>query len=205
MPKLKTFDGPSHWEELQVALDASDVVGNWTWDAGSDRVRADTFVALLFNVDPEEAEAGLPFSAYAAGIFPTDRSRVLTEFRKRSWDSGPAVVEYRVCSADGIVRWVLSRGRFSYDHLGRPLRGHGIIVDITDLQARAGDVEAIEAGAEEAAETPLELAAAAAITVFEAIAPLNDPALKARAEALLFEVGRKLAAQEALEARTRLN
>ena len=205
MPKLKTHDAASPWEDLQVALDACDVVGNWTWEAGSDHVRADTFVALMFNVDPEEAEWGLPLAAYAAGIYPEDRTRVLNGFRTRSRESGPAVVEYRVCSADGVVRWVLSRGRFSYDHLGRPLRGHGIIVDITDLQTRDGDEDALGARTEEPAETPLELAATAAITAFQAVADLNDPGLKARAEALLFEIGRKLAAQESHELRTRLN
>ncbi|SDN16134.1 PAS fold-containing protein [Methylobacterium phyllostachyos] len=204
MPKLKTLVGPSRLKEFQVALDACDVVGNWSWDAGTDHVRSDTFVALVFNVDPEEAEAGLPLSAYAAGIHPTDRTRVLTAFRNRSPDSGPAVVEYRVCSADGIVRWVLSRGRYSYDSVGRPLRAHGIIVDITDLQARDGD-EAFGDQAEEPVQTPLDQAAAAAITAFQAIVPLNDPGLTARVEALLFEIGRKLATQEANEARTRLN
>jgi len=204
MPKLKTSDGPSRVDGFRDALDSRDVIGSWTWEAGTDHVRADTFVALLFNVDPEEAEAGLSLSAYAAGIHPTDRTRVLTGFRKRAGDTGPLVIEYRVCSADGMVRWILSRGRFVYDSFGRPLRGHGIIVDITDLQERERDAE-FGSETEEPAETPLDQAAEAAIAAFRAIAPLNDSRLTARAEALLFEIGRKLAAQESNEARTRLN
>ena len=200
MPKLKSLDGPRRREEFQIALDAGDAVGNWSWDAATDCIRANVFVALLFNLDPEEAEAGLPLASYAAGIHPTDQSRVLTGFR----DHGPDMVEYRVRSADGIERWVLSRGRFTYDHRGRPLRGHGIVVDITDLQPGMRDQDPMTALAEEPVETPLERAAAAAIAAFQAITPLDDPGLKARAEALLFDIARRLATQEAIESR-RLN
>lgn len=204
MPKPKSVDGPRSRAALQVAPDACDIAGNWSWDAASGCIRTDAFVAFLFNVDPDEAELGLPVSAYAAGIYPPDRTRVLSEFRERSWGDGLAVIEHRVCSADGVQRWVLSRGRFTYDHLGRPLTGHGIIVDITDLQVREAAAD-IEPDADGPRETPLEHAAAAMITTFRAIDQLNDPELKAQAEALLFAIGQRLAAQQAKDQRTRLN
>ncbi|MCJ2138307.1 PAS domain-containing protein [Methylobacterium sp. J-026] len=201
MPKLKSLDGPSRRKEFQVPLDARDGVGTWTWDAASDRVWADGSAARLFNLGPEEAEAGLPLSAYAAAVPTLDRARIRAAFRKYVRDGGPAVVEYRVSSAGGALRWVLLRGRFSSDHLGRPVRGHGIIVDVTDLNARDGDANPVA----DPGETPLERAADAAISAFRAVDALNDPGLRAWAEALLHEIGRKLAAQQAAESRANLN
>ncbi len=201
MPKLKSLVGPSRRKEFQVPLDARDVVGTWTWDAASDRVWADSSAARLFDVAPEEAEAGLPLSAYAAAVHTPDRPRVRTAFREHVRDGGPAVIEYRVCSASGALRWVLVRGRFSYDHLRRPVGGHGIIVDVTDLNVRDVDANPVE----DSGETLLERAADAAISAFRAVYALNDPGLRARAEALLHDIGRKLAAQQASESRANLN
>ena len=55
VPKLKIIDGQTCPTAFQRALDTIEVAGSWDWDIPSDLVRADTFVALLFNVDPGEA------------------------------------------------------------------------------------------------------------------------------------------------------
>ena len=70
MRKLMPRDGRTCPAAFQQALDTVEVAGAWDWDIPSDLVRADTFVALLFNVDPEEAAKGLPLSAYIEGIHP---------------------------------------------------------------------------------------------------------------------------------------
>ena len=138
MPKSKILAHSIRATGFQGALDALDVIGNWTWDGASNCIRSDMFVALLFNVDPSEAEAGLPLDTFADGIHPGDRDRVLAGFLDRGRDGGLYAAEYRVCSADGVTRWVLARGRFLNDHRGRPLSGSGIIVDITDLRVGEG-------------------------------------------------------------------
>lgn len=205
MPKVKPFVSRSVRERSKFALDRRETPGFWSWDAQRDCVWADTSVALLFNLDPEEAEAGLPLSVFASHIHPTDQPRVLALFRSDRREDGGGAVEYRVRGADGGLRLVLFRGRFTYDHLGRPLSGRGIIVDISDLQA--GDADRAPAGMFDAAPPTvlLDQAAAAAIAAFQAIGALNDPGLTVRAEALLFEIGRKLALQEATDERNRLN
>lgn len=180
------------------------MLGFWTWDAERDCVWADTFVALLFDIDPEEAEAGVPLPVFAAHIHPADQSRVLASFRADIREAERTAIEYRVRAFGGGLRLVLSRGRFSYDHRGRPLSGHGIIVDISDLQARDGDRASAGTMAEDPSGTSLDRAAAAAIAAFQVIDPLNDPGLTARAEAVLFEIGRRLATQEADDERKSL-
>lgn len=205
MPKSKLFEYQSFSTAFQGALDALDVIGNWFWDGASDFIRADMFVALLFNVDPEAAEAGLPLAAFVAGIHPEDRDRVLALIRQRSRDGDLYAIEYRVCSADGITRWVLGRGRFLSDHRGQPVSGRGIIVDITDVRKSAGAAGALYPAALHEAEPPLERAADFAMAAHRAICELQDPALKARADALLLDLGRKLAEQERHTRRAQMN
>ncbi len=49
-------------ERLQLALDASSVVGTWDWDIQSDLVYADARFASLYGVDPQAAAAGAPIA-----------------------------------------------------------------------------------------------------------------------------------------------
>ena len=202
MPKPKTVAGQTCPQAFQGAIDALDVIGSWEWDCVSDSTRSDAFVALLFNLDPDEAEAGTPLSGFIAGIHPEDRQRVLALILQNAQEGCSYVAEYRVCSADGVTRWVLGRGRFYCDHKGRPLSGRGIIVDITQL--RAGETIEDLTNADGTA-TPLERAVDHAVAAQRAIVELQDPVLKALADSLLFDLGRKLAQQEVRERRKHMN
>ena len=202
MPRTKSPLRQTCPEAFQVALDALDVIGRWEWDATTDGVRSDTFVALLFGLDPEDAEEGAPLAAYIDGIHADDRERALTLIRRSAREGSAFLTEYRVISADGRTRWVLARGRFSTDHAGRPLSGSGILVDITGM--RMGE-DAIEEADTHAGEAPLDRAADHAIAMQQAIAELQDPELKACADAVLMALGRKLAQQEVQDRRKRMN
>lgn len=201
VPKLKSLDGQTSPEAFQSALDSLDVIGRWDWNAATDRARVDAFVALLFNVDPDEAEEGVPLSAFIDSIHADDRERVLDLIRRSAQESATYLTEYRVISADGRTRWVLARGRFSADHTGRPVGGSGILVDITRMRVSEGTFDEVEISA----ETPLDRAAEHAIAAQQAIVELQDPILKVCADALLMEVGRRLAHREVLDRRKRMN
>lgn len=195
-------DGRTCPVAFQQALDTVEIAGAWDWDIPSDLVRADTFVALLFSVDPEEAAGGLPLSAYIDGIHPDDREHVHALIRRCIDEDIPFVAEYRVLSVDGVTRWVLDRGHILRDPAGRPTRGRGIIVDITwsrtgKLTPAGGDLEA--------SVSPLEQAADHALAAQRVITQLQDPVLKARADALLMAVGRRLAQQEVEDRRRGMN
>ena len=75
MAAFKPLDGQTTSETFQSARDTLDVVGRWEWDAGLDRVRADASVALVHNVDPIEAEEGVPLGRYFDSIHADDRAR----------------------------------------------------------------------------------------------------------------------------------
>lgn len=168
----------------------------------TDRARVDGFVALLFDVDPDEAEDGLPLSVFMDSIHPEDRERVLARIGRCRVEGGTYLAEYRVISVDGQMRWVLDRGRFTLDHLGQPASGAGIIVDITWMRMSEGTLNDAEISS---GEPPLDRAADHAIAAQKAIVELEDPALKTKADALLMALGRKIAQQEVQERRRRMN
>ncbi|MEE7489178.1 diguanylate cyclase [Methylobacterium oryzae] len=202
MPKPRSFGGQTCPKAFQSALDALDVIGRWEWDATTDCARSDAFVALLFDIEPEGAEAGVPLTAYVEAMHAEDRERVLDLIRRSASEGNTFLTEYRVVSADGQTRWVLARGRFTADHQGRPVGGSGILVDITSLRVSEGTfgdtVPSI-------GETQLDRAAEHAIAAQEAITELQDPALKAQADALLMSLGRKLAQREVLNRRRHMH
>jgi PAS fold len=202
VPNLKRFSGQTCPKAFQHALDALDVIGRWDWEATTDRARVDGFVALLFDVDPGEAEQGVPLSAFIDSIHPEDREHVHALIRRCGREGSTYLTEYRVISVDGQTRWVLARGRFSIDHLGRSVGGAGILVDITRMRMSEGTFSEVEASLGEA---PLERAADHAIAAQQAIVELQDPELKAHADALLLVLGRKLARQEVQDRRKRMN
>lgn len=202
MPKAKSRRGQTSPEAFQSAIDALDVIGRWEWDAATDRARVDGFVALLFNIDPDSAEDTVPLSAIISSVHADDRERVLAVIRRSAQEGAPYLNEYRVVSADGQTRWVLSRGRFITDHAGRPVGGRGILVDITRMRVMEGTFNAVES---DVIEPPLDQAADHAIRAQQAIIDLQDPMLKACADALLMALGRKLAQREAQERRRVMN
>ena len=204
-PTLPTTKSPLRQtcpEAFQGALDALDVIGRWERDAATDLVRVDSFVALVYNVDPAEAEEGLPVSIFFNAIHADDRERVLAAIESSARENSPFLIEHRVMSADGQTRWVLARGRFSSDHLGRTLGGSGILVDITRMRMSEGTFNEVEAYSD---GSPLDRAADHAIAAQQAITELQDPELKLHADALLMALGRKLAQQEVQVRRQQMN
>jgi PAS fold len=199
---FKPLDGQTTSETFQSARDALDVVGRWEWDAGPDRVRADASVALVHNVDPIEAEEGVPLGRYFDSIHADDRARIEDLIRRSAREGTPYLAEHRVTSADGETRWVLVRGRFIGDHAGRPRSGSGILLDITRMRMFE---DLADAAAPLLETSPLEVAADHAIAAMYAISALRDPELKVQAEALLRTLGRKLALQEVRDRHRHMN
>ena len=174
---------------LQQAIDASDLIGRWEYDVSKDRAYADALVALVFNIDPAAMAAGVSLDVFLAGVHPEDRERLAREI-ERSMETGLCCTfEYRVCSADGIVRWVLDRGRIVLDQAGRPLHGSGVLIDIT--QTRLGEHEE---GSQQTcqAQHPIERAAEHCLAARKAIHELPEPLLHRMSDMLLMEVGRAL-------------
>ena len=118
-------------ERLQLALDASGVVGIWDWDILHDRVFADPRFARIYGVDPDTASAGVPVAAFLQAVHPDDRPGLQSAFRRAMETAEFFEAEYRLIQSDGSVRWVATRGRCRHDPQGRPVRFPGTAVDVT--------------------------------------------------------------------------
>jgi PAS domain S-box-containing protein len=118
--------------DLRRVLDASGIVGTWDWDVSRRTVLFDEGAATLLAGDPGLAGRELQGLEATAGIHPDDLDWVNAEMQRAVEAGGVILAEYRVRGPDGSVRWVLSRGRAYLDAEGRPLRAHGLLIDITE-------------------------------------------------------------------------
>ena len=174
---------------LQQAIDASEVIGRWEYDVPNDRVYTDALVALVFNVDPAATVAGVSLDVFLAGVHPDDRERFTREIKRSAETGFCCTFEYRVCSADGVTRWVLDRGRIALDEFGRPQRGSGVLIDITQTRLDENE-EGLQQTCQE--QHPIERAAEHCLAARRAIQELPEPLLHRMSDMLLLEVGRAL-------------
>ncbi len=117
--------------------------GVWEWDIRSNQVYwSDGYRRLVdYPLDEEPTyEKGI------GNIHPDDRERtsvwIQGLFRQRlhNW-----VLEYRILTATGRVRWVSGNGQIYYDEDGNPARMVGINVDITARRAAEQELRNNEA------------------------------------------------------------
>jgi hypothetical protein len=143
----------------------------------------------VFNIDPAAMAGGIALDVFLAGVHPEDRERLGGEI-ERSMETGLCCTfEYRVCSADGLVRRVIDRGRIVLDEAGQPQRGSGVLIDVTQL--RAGEHEgSLDLNCQP--QHPLERAAEHCLAARKAIHELPEPLLHRMSDMLLLEVGRTL-------------
>jgi|GEM_PF-3492177 len=115
---------------LQLALAAAGL-GTWDFDPGTDLVtwndaheRICGFLPGTFSGKGED---------YLALILPEDRHLADEALQRAKEDHVEYHAEYRIRRhSDGAIRWVVSRGAFFYDNLGRPTWAAGIISDTTE-------------------------------------------------------------------------
>ncbi|MEX1047008.1 MAG: PAS domain S-box protein [Actinomycetota bacterium] len=68
---------------------------------------------------------------FAGRIHPSDRKRVVNDYRAAVREGDDHSFEYRVLAADGRIVWVRDRVRVSRDATGRPTSLRGVMVDAT--------------------------------------------------------------------------
>jgi PAS domain S-box-containing protein len=143
-------------EQLRLALSATNGVGVWNWDVDRDVVVADKGFADLFELTEELAAQGIPRQVFAARVHPDDVGEVRTSLRLALTGAQEFSTEYRVMQSDGSVRWVMAVGRSVRDGEGRPLRLHGLTLDITERKTKEEALRASEARFHSIYETSLE-------------------------------------------------
>ncbi|GJD47534.1 hypothetical protein OPKNFCMD_0242 [Methylobacterium crusticola] len=164
---------------LAAACEADDAVATWRWDIPANLLHVDDRMVALFGLPPGAAGAGRAAALFLERIHPEDLAMVRARIARACAEGTSYVLAYRIRPDGAAERRVLSCGRCEHDAAGRPARGQGVIVDMTDTAA--------------VVEPPLERAAAHGLAVREAVDALGDPFLRRLADMLLLEIGRNLA------------
>lgn len=177
------------------ALIASNV-GTWQTGQSLQHYIADETAAALFGLDASDTAEGLSLAVYSRAVHPDDRAGFRDRLSRVTEHGGLFVHEYRMVPREGVVRWVLARGRYERDPVTGEMRGRGILIDITDskLDGLAEDralFVKLDAG-----KHPLDRAAELAIKTREAIDEIEvheKSVLRLAVDALLWALGRALA------------
>jgi hypothetical protein len=175
---------------LVAALTASGGVGFWMWDILNDDARADPVTALLFNISPARSRAGVSLSEILAAVHPDDQPHISQVILDCVRSGGSYTAEYRVCSPEGQLRWVFTRGHFYLDENGRPTTGRGVVVEISDSKSPGTAFAQRDAGS---IEDALNRTADLCLSLHNAVSQIGDTRIVALTETLLLEIGRHLA------------
>ncbi|MGE4404129.1 PAS domain-containing protein [Pseudomonas sp.] len=116
---------------LQLALEASDLIGIWDWDIGPGSAPAGAELSRVQQLELPGGSQGLSLEAFFEHIHGDDRGRVRAALEQCIASGGELAERYRLHSDDGETRWAFARGRCHYDDAGRALRFPGAVMDIT--------------------------------------------------------------------------
>jgi len=105
-------------------------IGNWEWDLFTGQVFWSDETFRIFGRESGEFE--LNYESYMESVHPDDVKMLKQRIEKSLQDKETYVIEYRILTPDGSVRWVEGKGELSYDENGEPLRIFGTVQDITD-------------------------------------------------------------------------
>ncbi|SOD78288.1 PAS domain-containing sensor histidine kinase [Spirosoma fluviale] len=152
------------YDQLQTALSIG-LIATWFWDLGADNVVGDQNLLRMFGIPESPERIGLTLRVFTDSIHPDDRPRVIQLIDQGIKSGHPYEAEYRIV-VNNQIRWVLARGRLTYDNHQKPLAFSGVLVDVTDRK----DVELRS----QIAETSFRLSVEAARMGTWDYSPLTD-------------------------------
>lgn len=127
-------------ERQRLALDAAEA-GSWEWYPGHSSVWSERQFQIL-GLDPVRTSAS--FDAWMQCVHPEDRDWVISEFEAAHKAQRPFTIEFRVCAADGQVRWVQSIAKPRLRESGGETGMVGILLDI-DARKQAEERQRLSA------------------------------------------------------------
>ena len=115
-------------QRLGLALAAARL-GDWTWDANTDRITLSPRAGEIYDVPPGDHSTR---NEMRQRLHPDDRERARLANARAIADRDDYSVEYRVPRAGGEIVWVAAKGRASYDADGNVTGMLGVVADVTD-------------------------------------------------------------------------
>jgi PAS domain S-box-containing protein len=118
-------------DRLAATLSTAEV-GSWSLDALTGKAFADASLARKFSISPEVAAAGAPLKVFTDAIHVDDRGRTIAAITDAMATKDTFDAEYRLNPQNGLVRWVIGRGRVIRNANGQPISMSGVLIDITE-------------------------------------------------------------------------
>ncbi len=145
-------------ERLSLAMDASND-GLWDWDMQSNECYCTPAYFHMLGYEAEQFDNTIE-SCWIALLHPDDCVSALTGAERRLESTGHYEMEFRMRSAGGNYRWILSRGKVvSRDDNGRACRVVGTHTDITAQKTLEIELRRAKEAAEVATRTKSEFLA----------------------------------------------
>jgi PAS domain S-box-containing protein len=116
-------------ERLTLAQHAAGS-GVWDRDLRTGKIEWSAELFALFGLDSTQFAPTL--AAWFGVIHPQDLPATVAQLKEAEEHGTLFDSQYRVIHPGGLVRWINSLGRATYDSLGTPLRMTGICIDITE-------------------------------------------------------------------------
>ena len=123
-------------ERLSLALTASDL-GDWNWDAATDRMEMSERAAEIFGIPRKPATR----TQLRELLCEEDRERSLLALQEAMRSHTDYDIEYRVNRPDGTQCWVAAKGRAIYDSQGKATTMLGVVADITKRREAQAELE----------------------------------------------------------------
>lgn len=120
-------------ERLDLAAASADA-GLWELDIASGILWITEKTREMFGYD---ADLDLTIERFLADVHVDDRALMTATIEEACQTGKEISIEYRVCSADGQVRWMNSRGRLQADKMDRRPRLMGVTFDVTGRKQMA--------------------------------------------------------------------
>ena len=116
-------------ESIRFVLEAAGI-GWWLLDMATNTTTRSLLHDQMFGYT--EMLPSWSYDDYIAHVHPDDRAMVAESFAGALAGGEAYAVDVRVVWPDGSIHWLFTRGRFTLDDEGTPLRVAGMVADITD-------------------------------------------------------------------------
>lgn len=116
---------------LKEAQDTAHL-GSWEYDRRTRQLICTDEVYRIFDIDPCQPDVNL--DTFFAMIHPEDRAMVSGLYQRALITQKGYANEHRIMTRAGEIRHVFERCYTDFDALGKPLRSHGTLMDISDLK-----------------------------------------------------------------------
>ena len=113
-------------------------MGSWYLDLDTGRLEWSEEVYRIFDITPRQS---LTYDRFVSAIHPDDRRSVASAWNE-ALKGAPYDAEHRIV-LNGIEKWVRETAEVEFDREGKPVRGVGIVQDITERKSMEKEREAL--------------------------------------------------------------